>query len=317
MAKCFYQWPIYPDNVRQMAIITHRGQEAITSLQFPRILKQLETYLGLTGTYRHYIAKYTSKAEPLQKRKTLLLKDAPSKGTARRNLSIHTILDEPSKEKLEAFATLQAEFTKAPWLAHHNPHRRLYADLNTSKEQGYRVVLFYIKAEYDHKDLTKPPPFTAVQLIMFLSRLLSTTKKNYWPTELEVSYLVWTLHKARHLFEAAPADLPPVIYTDHSGTVTITTSSSLKSANSDNLNLHLIRTSQFIQQFRVLIHHHPGIGNKIVDTLSRLPSSKPTKPRTNKGDLNSLWYNPRPPDKLDNKLTSIPDNKMIAFTTTV
>ncbi|KAJ5232494.1 hypothetical protein N7468_005450 [Penicillium chermesinum] len=414
-AKCFYQWPIHPDDVGQMAVITHRGQEvfqvaimgfcnsvayvqrvmdnilrefcawcrvyiddivtasdtiqahiehlhlllhrlqefnihlepkkafigfpsitllgqqvdslgmttkadklqAITSLQFPRTLKQLETYLGLTGAYRHYIAKYASKAEPLQKRKTLLLKDAPSKGAARRNLSMRTILDEPSKEELEAFATLQAEFTKAPWLAHHDPHRRLYADLDASKEQGHGVVLFHIKAEYDHKDLAKPPPFTAVQPIMFLSRLLSTAEKNYWPTELEVSCLVWTLRKARHLFEAAPADLPPVIYTDHSGTVTIATSSSLKSANSDNLNLRLVRASQFIQQFRVLIHHRPGVGNKVADALSRLPSSKPTKPRADEGDLDSLWCNPRPPDELDDKLTSIPDDEMIAFAATV
>ncbi|KAJ5217183.1 hypothetical protein N7468_010191 [Penicillium chermesinum] len=157
-ARCFYQWPVHPNDVGQMAVITYRGQEvfqvatmgfcnsvtyvqramdnilqefrewcrvfvddivtapdnlqahvehlhlllqklqefniyleptkvfigfpyitllgqqvdslgmttkvdklqAITSLKFPRTLKQLETYLGLTGAYRHYIVPLDS-----------------------------------------------------------------------------------------------------------------------------------------------------------------------------------------------------------------------------------------------------------------
>jgi hypothetical protein len=83
---------------------------AITSLQFHRTLKQLETYLGLTSAYRHYIAKYAHKAEPLQQRKTLLLKDAPSKGAPRRNLSVRTLVDEPSISKRRLRARLVDDY---------------------------------------------------------------------------------------------------------------------------------------------------------------------------------------------------------------
>ncbi|CRL21462.1 unnamed protein product [Penicillium camemberti] len=55
--------------------------KAITSLIFPRIYKQLETYLRMTGDLRHYIKNYIHKSEPLQTRKTKLLKGAPVKGT--------------------------------------------------------------------------------------------------------------------------------------------------------------------------------------------------------------------------------------------
>ena len=70
--------------------------------------------------------------------------------------------------------------------------------------------------------------------------------------------------------------LPCVVYTDHSSSVNIATSTSLKSASSDNQNLRLIRASQFIQQFNIRVFHRPGKSNLIADALSRLPSSKPT-----------------------------------------
>ncbi|KAJ5689576.1 hypothetical protein N7462_003968 [Penicillium macrosclerotiorum] len=286
---------------------------AITTLKFPHTLKQLETYLGLTSAYRHYIAKYAHKAEPLQQRKTTLLKNAPSKGAPRRNLSLRTILNEPTQSELDSFATLQAEFASAPWLVHHDPSRRLYADLDSSKEQGHGAVLFHLKEGYDHKDPSKPPPITSIQPIQFLSRLLTSAEKNYWPTELEVSCLVWLLRKARHLIEAAPLALPPIIYTDHSSTVAIATSTSLRSASSENLNLRLIRASQYIQQFNLKVFHRPGKTNKTADALSRLPSARPTKPAEH-DDLDSLWCNPSlcNPDPYA-ELPTIPDPQATAF----
>lgn len=115
---------------------------------------------------------------------------------------------------------------------------------------------------------------------MFLSRLLTDAEKNYWPTELEVSALCWTLRKVRHLVEACPGDLPAVVYTDHSSTVGIAKATSLSSVSLERQNLRLVRASQFIQQFRLRIFHKPGKTNKIADALSRLPSADPIAPKT-------------------------------------
>lgn len=58
--------------------------KAIAGLEFPRTLRQLETYLGMTGALRQYVPLYAKKAEPLQIRKTELLRGSPIKGRPRR-----------------------------------------------------------------------------------------------------------------------------------------------------------------------------------------------------------------------------------------
>lgn len=47
---------------------------AISQLEFPRTLIDLETYLGMTGYLRQYALYYGQIAEPLQKRKTMLIR---------------------------------------------------------------------------------------------------------------------------------------------------------------------------------------------------------------------------------------------------
>ena len=48
---------------------------AITVLRFPGSLRQLETFLGLTGWLRSSIPRYAQRAQPLQDRKTRLTQD--------------------------------------------------------------------------------------------------------------------------------------------------------------------------------------------------------------------------------------------------
>jgi hypothetical protein len=125
--------------------------------------------------------------------------------------------------------TFQSEFAAPRWLCHHDRDRQLYVSLDASKEQGMAAVAFHVKSDHVHGDLSKPPPNPAVEPILFLSRLLSAAENNYWPTELEVSCLVWTIRKLRHMIEAAPHDKPAVIYTDHSSTIGIAKATNLSS----------------------------------------------------------------------------------------
>lgn len=107
---------------------------------------------------------------------------------------------------------------------------------------------------------------------MFLSRTLATAENKYWATELEVSCIVWTLRKVRHLIESSKQQT--IIYTDHSATIAISTS--LRTVSTEGLNRRLVRAAMFIQTFNVKVYHRPGKSNKVADALSRLPSKRPT-----------------------------------------
>ena len=247
--------------------------KAIANLQFPFSLKELETYLGMTGSLRHYVRDYTSKIEPLQDRKTLLLQGAPSKGSSRRAFANRELLNEPSGAEVKAFQTIQQEFASPKFLYHFNKAKQLYVDVDASKERGIGAAVYHIHGEDTHVDLSKPPGPTKVQPVLFLSRRLTPAETRYWPTELEIAGVVWVIRKIRHMIEACPAEKPCVIYTDHSAAADIAKQSSLTTSTStDRINLRHVRASQYIQQFRLQIFHRPGKSNAIADALSRLPA---------------------------------------------
>lgn len=75
-------------------------------------------------------------------------------------------------------------------------------------------------------------------------------------TELEVAGLVWVVKKIRHLIENA--EKPTTIYTDHAATVQIIQQSSLNTTSTEKLKLRLIRASEFLQRFNLIVKHVPG-----------------------------------------------------------
>lgn len=87
-------------------------RQAIQELKFPHTLSDVERYLGLVGSLRHYIKDYVAKAAPLEERKALLLKGSPAKGQAGRNFVNKKLLHNPTTAELQAFDTLQSVFKK-------------------------------------------------------------------------------------------------------------------------------------------------------------------------------------------------------------
>lgn len=244
--------------------------KAIQSLKFPLTLKDLEHYIGLTSWFRNYIDRFAAKIEPLQARKTALLKGAPKDSPTNRNRYVTTTLyNDPTDQERQAFDALQEEFCNEKFLTHYDRYRQLYVDLDASRK-GHGVMVYHLADTYTHPDIKIPPVRTAVQPVLFLSRTLTTAESRYWPTELEVSCLVWMLRKIRHLVEDAVN--PVVIYTDHQSTVNIARQPSLNTVATDKLNLRLVRASHYVQQFRVIIIHRPGKTNVVADALSRLPA---------------------------------------------
>src|SRR5438045_9053348 len=90
-SKAFIGYPsirILGQHVDSLGLSTDSEKlEAIAKLQFPKTLKQLEIYLGLTGYIRQYVPFYEAIYSPIQDRKTLLLQKGPIAGPQRRRFA--------------------------------------------------------------------------------------------------------------------------------------------------------------------------------------------------------------------------------------
>lgn len=181
--------------------------QAIAKLSFPETLAKLETYLGMTGWLRDYIANYAILAKPLQDRKTLMLAASPKSGQERKNFASRSLLQLPSEAELIAFQALQEALSTPSFLAHFDEEAVLYIDLDASKV-GFGAMIYHLKGEL----IGDYPKRSQVQPVLFLSRLLKDAETRYWPTELEIAGIVWVLRKTRHMVESAPRT---VVYTDH------------------------------------------------------------------------------------------------------
>lgn len=114
--------------------------------------------------------------------------------------------------------------------------------------------------------------------VIYFSKQLNKYEVHYWPIELEIAGIVWTVQKLCHLIEGCPA---VKIFTDHSPAADILTSKILKTSSSVRMNLRLIRASQFLSQFpNIIIVHRPGKDHINADALSRL-----VQLRTDRKDL--------------------------------
>ena len=243
---------------------TEERIEALKNLQFPKDLKALEQYLGLTGWMRNKISYYAQRAEPLQREKTFLLRGSPAKGGEKRKAFTKStpIVKTPTLEK--SFESLQEAFSLPNFLVHFSHQRRIFIDIDASKERGFGVQVYHVKGEPTGDEYRKAD----IEPILFLSKCLNNAESHYWPTELEVACLVWTIRKTRHLIDNSP--MPTIIYTDHSATVGIVQQTTLTTSSVDKLNLRLIRASQYLSQFRLDVRHRPGKQHVVPDALSRL-----------------------------------------------
>jgi hypothetical protein len=257
---------------------------AIRNLTFPKTLKDLETYLGCTGWLRQYIPYYAQLTEPLQNRKTRLLRKGPKAGAARKDYAKKTSIDDVSNLETESFKAIQRNFDRPTFLHHQDSKRRLYIDLDASKQYGFGVMIYHMKDdEGEPLDHTAKGNYQRVQPILFLSKILTDAETRYWPTELETASLVWTIKKVRHMIDGSLLDT--VVWTDHSATVQIVKQTSLTTTATDKLNLRLIRASQYCSQFRLDVRHRDGKTNIVPDALSRLLNRiDESKDRPSKGD---------------------------------
>lgn len=147
---------------------------AIALLKFLETLKDLKAYLGFTGWLWQYVSNCVVIVQPLQDHKTRLLRGSPTGNVRKHYVAMTRILDATPHE-IRSFETLQELLKRPTYLVHFDLTRWLYIDLDSSKAFGFSAVLYHVKDESEEGY----PKRSHIELIMFLSRMLGTTERNY------------------------------------------------------------------------------------------------------------------------------------------
>lgn len=219
---------------------------------------------------RDYIFYYAQKSDSLNQRKTILLREELSQSNVKKNFNLKTLLENLSQEKMNSYDQLQEDFSQFSWLTHYNPSKTLFANIDASKKE-IEVMMYHLK-----KDNATPPLKSSgkkeVDLILFLSKMLTGAESRYWPTELEMTVLVWTVRRIAHVIRLSKHST--IIYTNHEANSVIAAKTKLNTSNIDKLNLKLIRVSMYLFQFWLDVKHRSEKSKVISNVLNKLSTVK-------------------------------------------
>lgn len=147
--------------------------EAVANFPIPRNLKELRSFLGMSGYYRRFIRDYAKIAKPL----TALLRGDAGNVSKRNSRKIDIQLNE---EAVEAFNKIKSTLiSRDIVLAHPNFEKEF--ELTTDASD------FAIGAVLSQGD--RP--------ITFISRTLNKTEENYATNEKEMLSIIWSLNTLR------------------------------------------------------------------------------------------------------------------------
>lgn len=147
--------------------------EAVTKFPQPKKVKDVQSFLGLTGYYRRFIKDYARIAEPLLEQ----LRNAQ-----RTNHHINW-----SQKCTDAFEVLKKKLTNAPIMDTPNFEQPFILELDAC-EYGLGAVL---NQEFDGKKF----------VIAYASRTLSSAERKYSATEREALAIVWATKHFRPYLE--------------------------------------------------------------------------------------------------------------------
>ncbi|CAF4588394.1 unnamed protein product, partial [Rotaria socialis] len=147
--------------------------KSVTNFPQPKKIKDVQSFLGLTGYYRRFIKDYSKIAEPLQQQ----LRNS-QKGNHHLNWS---------RGCTDAFEILKKRLTNAPIMNTPNFEQPFILELDAC-EYGVGAVL---TQEYEEKKY----------VIAYASRTLSTAERNYGATEREALAIVWATKHFRPYLE--------------------------------------------------------------------------------------------------------------------
>ena len=259
--------------VDRLGLTTTESKSAsIANLQFPSTLAELEHFIGLTNWNRHLIPYYAQRIAPLQLFKTTALRGAPPSSRGRKSFAQKTpVPDEPIL--VEAFEDVRQTLADKPRLYHVRYDRPVYAFLDSSQEYGTGLAVYQeddITPTAIEPDTSGHHEYRKTKLVPlhFLSKPLSTAERNYWPTDLEMSGLVWSVKKLRPYMDHVHVHF----YTDHRPNVDIAKMTGLNTTSTARSSMRLQTWGIYLNNFndKMTIHYEKGSDLGCPDALSRL-----------------------------------------------
>lgn len=207
--------------------------EAIKNYVLPSTLKQLRSFLGLSGHYRKFVRGYAETSKPL----TLYLGEQNGKVGAKSSSKVKIQLND---DAIKAFNLIKSKMQEQLELFQPDYSKRFELTTDASN--------FAIGGVLSQNG--KP--------ITFISRTLSKTEMELATNERELLAIVWALKTLRNYLYGI-ADL--TVFTDHQP---LTLAVSEK-----NPNLQIKRWKSFVEESGVRLQYKPGKENIVADALSR------------------------------------------------
>jgi hypothetical protein len=223
--------------VSRDGIKTNRKKiEAIADMPLPKTLKDLRSFLGLSGYYRRFIYDYAKLAKPL----TSLLRGED--GRVSKSISKNKIIN-LTQDAIEAFEKIKNSLISKEVILSH-PNFEESFELTTDASD------YAIGAVLSQND--RP--------ITFLSRTLNKTEESYATNEKEMLAIIWALNTLRNFLYGSRKVL---IFTDHQP---LTFALSNKNTNSK-----MKRWKAILEEYNYELKYKPGKANIVADSLSRPP----------------------------------------------
>lgn len=208
---------------------------AILQFPIPKTLKQLRSFLGLSGYYRRFVKGYADIAKPL----TVLLRGEEGRISKNASSQIPVVLDEDAKK---AFENLKNALVSQEVLLS-------YPDFSNDFElttDASNVALGAVLSQN-------------MRPIAFISRTLDKTEQNYATNEREMLAIIWAITTLRNYLYGSKK---VIIFTDHQP---LTYALSNKNSNSK-----MKRWKCILEEYDYELRYKPGRQNIIADALSRI-----------------------------------------------
>ncbi|CAF3396631.1 unnamed protein product, partial [Rotaria sp. Silwood2] len=206
--------------------------KSVVDFPRPQTIREVQSFLGLTGYYRRFIQNYARIAEPLIKQLRFTV-------TGNHHLRW-------SNECTEAFTTLKKKLTTAPIMNTPNFEQLFILEVDAC-EYGLGAIL---TQEYDDKKY----------VIAYASRTLSPIERRYGATEREALAIVWATKHFRVYIEGSKI----LIRSDCKALQWL--------RNTKDVTGRLARWAMKLSAYQIEnIQYRPGKQNANADSLSRNP----------------------------------------------
>ena len=247
--------------------------KAIQDFPSPQNLKELRSFLGLSGYYRRFVKDYAKLAKPL----TALLRGEDGR----------TSKNQSAKKQINLDVEATNAFQKIKNVLISEDVMLTYPNLNKEFELTTDASNYAIGAVLSQED--RP--------ITFISRTLSKTEENYAANEKEMLAIIWALKSLRNYLYGS---VKIKIFTDHQPLT--------YALSSKNNNGKMKRWRAILEEHNYELKYKPGKTNVVADGLSRPPqhvqinSLTPTQHSDESSAQNLIPYTDAPVNAFKNQL---------------